>query len=190
MAGKELDPTLFIPAASNRETERRRVSQIRQLVRAFLPCKVAEIGAGSGYIGVLLTRDGASVTSVDITDHRVLEEARPNWITMDAVAFSLDCFDIVVCAGLLYHLNIEQQKTLAARFIGKTVILDTHFSRTEDSQCGRFTGQFRLPTASSKVEHPFVHNVPSLRRLFEQHFLIETFERLTFDRQVMLLIPK
>ena len=180
----------WIAADSDASTGKRRIAQIRQIARAFMPCRIADLGAGTCEISLKLKQDGADVLAVDWTDERVLSEAKEFFVQGDAVAFDASQFDLIVCAGLLYHLAIEQQEALAANWHGKPVILDTHFSRSPDAFKGEYAGQHREPSWSTKTNRPFVHTVPSLRKLFKNHRLIETFERTTPDRQTMLLMPR
>ena len=154
------------------------------------PCRVVDLGSGSGLIGMLIRKAGGEVTIVDASSSRVSAEARPFFHQADAVTYSLEPFDLIVCAGLLYHLNLSSQITLAANMAGKPVILDTHFARRADVIRGEFSGQFRRPTKSTKTNRPFVHTIESLRKLFPQHDLTEPFPRLSADRKVMVLRPK
>lgn len=179
----------WTPEPHDAGVHRRRVNQIRQLARGFLPCRIADIGCGTGEISWRLSRDGGQVTAIDCNDSRVIDRAKKLFCKGDAVTADLREFDLIVCAGLLYHLDLSSQRKLADSLDGKLVILDTHFSRRPDATIGDFSGQYRKATWSTKVEAAFVHTVPSLRRLFAGHYLVETFERLTWDRQVMLLIP-
>ena len=181
---------LWKPEPHDAGTHRKRLNQIRQLARGFYPCTVADIGCGTGEIAWRLTRDGANVTAIDCSDSRVMDRVRQLFHKGDAIATDLQKFNLIVCAGLLYHLDLESQLKLVKNIGGKPVILDTHFSRHPDSTIGDFSGQFRQPTWSTKVKQAFVHTIPSLRILFSKHHLIETFERLTPDRQVMLMVPR
>lgn len=180
----------WVAAEADGDAGTQRIAQIRQLARAFIPCKVVDLGAGSCEISLRLKNDGADVVAVDFTDERVLPDAKTFFEKADATSFDIRSFDLIVCAGLLYHLSIEQQQLLAGSMRGKHAIVDTHFSRSPDINVGEYTGQYRKPSWSTKVSSPFVHTVPSLRRLFSKHFVIETFTRTTPDRQTMLLIPR
>jgi SAM-dependent methyltransferase len=179
----------WIAADADADAGKRRVSQIRQLARGFLPCRVVDLGAGSCEISLRLKQDWAEVVAVDWTAERILSVAKDFFIQGDAVEFDSSWFDLIVCAGLLYHLSIEQQETLAEKWRSQPVILDTHFSRLPDVNAGQYSGQYRNPSWSTKIGKPFVHTVPSLRKLFTHHRVIETFSRTTPDRQTMLLIP-
>lgn len=167
-----------------------RIAQIRQLARAFMPCRIIDLGAGTCEISLRLKQDGAEVLAVDWTSERVLAAAKGFFVQTDATILEPDEFDLIVCAGLLYHLSLEQQERMARNWKGKPVILDTHFSRSPDTTISEYSGQYREPSWSTKTGMPFVHTVPSLRKLFAHHRLIETFARTTADRQTMLLIPK
>lgn len=180
----------WIAADADADAGKRRVAQIRQLVRGFLPCSVVDLGAGSCEISLRLKQDGAAVVAVDWTAERILSGAKDFFIQADAVQFDSSGFDLIVCAGLLYHLSLEQHETLAEKWRRQPMILDTHFSRSPDAVVGEYSGQYREPSWSTKIGNPFVHTVPSLRKLFRHHRLIETFTRTTPDRQTMLLIPK
>lgn len=180
----------WIAADADADAGKRRIAQIRQLARAFIPCRIIDLGAGTCEISLRLKQDGAEVLAVDWTSERVLSEAKGFFVQTDATILEPDEFDLIVCAGLMYHLSLEQQERMARNWKGKPVILDTHFSRSPDAVAGEYSGQYREPSWSTKIGKPFVHTVPSLRKLFKHHRLIETFVRTTPDRQTMLLIPK
>jgi len=180
----------WVAADAPPDAGRVRVAQIRQLARGFLPCKIIDLGCGTGEIAWKLHQDGAQVLAVDWTAERVIEQAKPFFVQTDATILQPDEFDLIVCAGLLYHLSIDQQQQIAKNWKGKPVILDTHFSRQPDVQMGDFFGQYREPSWSTKTQSPFVHTIPSLRKLFAGHYVIEAFGRTTPDRQTMLLVPK
>jgi hypothetical protein len=106
------------------------MSQIRQLARGFLPCKIIDLGAGTCEIALRLKQDGAEVLAVDWTIERVIDEAKQFFVQTDATILVPDEFDLIVCAGLLYHLSIEQQQRCSRNWSGKPVILDAPRAQT------------------------------------------------------------
>lgn len=185
-----LKQATFRMAPISRQSEHVRVDQILELAKPFLPCRAVDLGTGSGLIGMKLREHGADITLVDCTPRRVMPEARRFFVRADVPDINLRPFDLIVCAGLMYHMPLSGQVELANAVDGKPVILDTHFSRRPDVMRGDYMGQFRNPTRSTQCNHPFVHTIDSLRSLFCRHELTEPCPQISADRKVMLLVPR
>lgn len=80
--------------------------------------KILDIGTGTGYFAILLSREGHSVTGIDLTE-AMIEEARitakdyhvsPTFIQMDAQSTSFDdnTFDVIVTRNLTWTLPDPQ----------------------------------------------------------------------------------
>ena len=180
----------FRPAMMSKESQRVRVQQILQAARLFLPCRVVDLGTGSGLIGLQIRDAGGDVTLVDCSPKRLLPEAKPLFVRADVPDVPLTKFDLIVCAGLLYHMNLSTQIRFAEAVRRKPVILDTHFSLRPDTARGDYLGQFRKPSASTQGNRPFVHTIDSLRVLFPKHEFSEPFQNISLDRKVMILKPR
>ena len=81
---------------------------------AGAPCRVLELGAGTGRYSAALAREGMDVTALELADANfavLREKAReiPNLRAVqgdatDLHAFADDSFDVTLCFGPLYHL--------------------------------------------------------------------------------------
>lgn len=182
--------SLWLPATVPPGAHEKRINQIRKIARAWIPGKIVDLGTGTGELSVRLSADGATMTCVDSTDRRVLAQARDMFVQEDAVGFDLSPFDLVIMAGLFYHLDLSQQQQIVSQCRGKYCVLDTHFSRSPAAMQGSWSGQFRSPTASTTSLNPFVHTIPSLRIIWATHRLVEVDDRVTPDRQVFLGVPR
>lgn len=80
--------------------------------------KILDIGTGTGYFAILLSREGHSVTGIDLTK-AMIEEAQitardyqvsPTFIQMDAQSTSFDdnTFDVIVTRNLTWTLPDPQ----------------------------------------------------------------------------------
>lgn len=114
--GGRMMPATFRKATFNRESEAVRLRQIMAAAGEYLagtagrprlppennderntPCRVVDLGSGSGLIGMLIRKAGGEVTIVDASSSRVSAEARPFFHQADAVTYSLEPFDLIVC---------------------------------------------------------------------------------------------
>jgi SAM-dependent methyltransferase len=152
----ELAPGVFTkgPASSGEELKLRRV---RQLVRDLVPrplsqLRVLDLGAGEGLYGIELALSGAEVVFVEgrtAGAERIrfatgaLDLERVKVLTQDVQRLSLrehGEFDIVLCLGLLYHLDATEVLALLGQ-IGSVcrglLVLDTHIA-LEDDELARF----------------------------------------------------
>lgn len=139
-----------------------RVHAIVGFAAMYPPCRVCDVAAGNCAIPLQLETLGHSVTAFDITDCRVSDKARRMFIQKSALQIDYSQFDLIVCAGLLYHLPLAQQVQIVAAWGSRPVILDTHVTTKAARSQGRFRGLPRKPTTSSKAGMCFVHTVGSL----------------------------
>ena len=87
----------FRKATFSPESEAVRLRQIMDAACEFIPCRVVDLGSGSGLIGMMIRRAGGEATIVDASSSRVSAEARPFFHQADAVTYSLEPFDLIVC---------------------------------------------------------------------------------------------
>jgi 2-polyprenyl-3-methyl-5-hydroxy-6-metoxy-1,4-benzoquinol methylase len=111
-------------------------------------CRVLDLGCLDGQYSLEFGLHGATVVGLDARDSN-LEQARAakEKLGLDSVEFVLDDarnisperygrFDIVVCSGLLYHMNVPDVFQLVERMYDiadHLVIIDTHISLTPDT---------------------------------------------------------
>jgi SAM-dependent methyltransferase len=112
-------------------------------------CRVLDLGCLDGQYSVEFALHGASVVGVDVREsnlvqardaQRALGLDRLEFIRDDVrniTAARVGTFDIVVCSGLLYHLNVPDVFQFAEelfRLTGRLAIIDTHISLAPDSR--------------------------------------------------------
>jgi hypothetical protein len=112
-------------------------------------CRIADLGSAHGQISLELARRGASVLGIEGRDYWVdLANKNKLALGLNNVEFLKDDirnlteekygkFDIIVCAGVLYHLDtpdvfilIENMHAMCTNFL----IVDTHVARQPNTQ--------------------------------------------------------
>lgn len=91
--------------------------------------RVLDYCCGNGQISIFLAKNGAEIVGIDISDVSI-QDARNNAIhegvenntsfsVMDAekLEFDDDKFDIIICAGVLHHLDIQKAYSELARVL-------------------------------------------------------------------------
>lgn len=147
-----------------------RVQAIREAAAYYSPCRLFDVAAGDCSIPLALQADGFDVRAFDISRSRARPEAARIFQHGNALELDYSQCDLIVCAGLLYHLPIEHQIRLVSLWRSKPVILDTHVSiateRCTVTKSGlEYEGQHRVPTWSSRAGRCFVHTPTSLMGL-------------------------
>ncbi len=91
--------------------------------------KVLDYCCGGGGIAVFLAKNGADVTGIDISDISIeiakknaiqqKLQNRPTFLVMDGenLKFNNNTFDVIVCSGVLHHLNINKAYPELARVL-------------------------------------------------------------------------
>jgi hypothetical protein len=107
-----------------------RILIFAHLLRAISPGRLLDLGAGHCKFSLWASRHGFDVTAVDARTERVPppETLGPiKFIQSDVRAFDLSGFEVILCLGLIYHLDIADQFTLLQRCAETRaiVILDT-----------------------------------------------------------------
>jgi SAM-dependent methyltransferase len=112
-------------------------------------CRVLDLGCLDGQYSIEFALHGATVVGVDARESNLRHaQAAKELLRLDRVEFvhedarsisaeRLGRFDIVVCSGLLYHLNTPDVFHLVARMhemVDHLLIIDTHISLTPDSR--------------------------------------------------------
>jgi SAM-dependent methyltransferase len=112
-------------------------------------CRVLDLGCLDGQYSVEFALHGASVIGVDVRESN-LRQARTakEALGLDRLEFIQDdvrnvtvervgTFDIIVCSGLLYHLNVPDVFRFTEelfRLTNRLAIIDTHISLVPDSR--------------------------------------------------------
>lgn len=150
--------------------------------------KVVDLGAGPCIFAKLVQEKGLDVTAVDGRTERLPSDEELGsikFVQADVRDFDLSGFDLIMILGLLYHLEVSDQKALLERCINaKWVIVDTqvHFPelvctsqperfgpvvRTDSGYEGIEFQEANNPMAALGNPKSFWHTEASLLRLFE-----------------------
>ncbi|NBB50473.1 methyltransferase domain-containing protein [Rhizobium sp. CRIBSB] len=85
------------------------------------PCRVLDIGCGTGSVTLRLAKRGHTVTGVDPADGMLQvarmkdPEGRVDWVQAPAAEFSLpDRFDLAIMTGHVFQVFLDDAETLAA----------------------------------------------------------------------------
>lgn len=112
-----------------------RVRQFVAMVSILPAGRVLDLGSGHGVFAQICSAMGWEVTAQDVRATRFPQQARGiRWEVGDVLDLQVDRgeYDLVLCLGLLYHLDLDGQLALL-RTIGHTpLLLDTHVSTPED----------------------------------------------------------
>jgi SAM-dependent methyltransferase len=94
-----------------------------------LPAKAKVVDLGCGHCLFLqAARDlGYDATGIDARIDRVPPDLRAFVHQAKVQDADLDRYDLILCLGLLYHLELEDQIRLVERFHGQPAIVDTHY---------------------------------------------------------------
>jgi hypothetical protein len=164
--------------------------QFRQLVKLLPQSSFVDLACGGCHYTRILLGEGLKVLAFDNTRARVPEDCEEVFELADVTAMISFPGDVVICAGILYHLPLTVQIPMVERMRGKVVLLDTHFTHLSH-RYGPYRGVVRPTTASSQTQFDtaFVHTIDSLYDLFVNHTPLQ-LAPFTFERGWFLMIPK
>lgn len=167
------------------------------------PCpklSVIDLGCGTCVVSDRLRAMGdlwGEITVLDKSDERVPAKWEKSFWQMDLLGLKPADFlkyDLVIAAGIWYHMSLSQQTALLDALRMNPVVLDTHFTRVgavRVNRHGGVYGQYRKGTKSSMHRRPFVHCVESLAKQWQKtHAMFQLHPVVTEDRGVFLMMPK
>lgn len=97
--------------------------------------RLLDLGAGHGSFSSVAAAMGWEVTAQDVRSVRFPTRKRGvRWVTGDVLDLRIEPgeYDLVLCLGLLYHLDLPDQLTLLRKLSGSMLLLDTHASTEQD----------------------------------------------------------
>jgi hypothetical protein len=158
----------------------RRFEIFDRVLRLFPPGRLVDLGTGHGKFAIRAATRGWTATGVDARSTRFPQDPRVTWIEQDIHKHDLSGYDLVLCLGLFYHLDLSGQLDLLARCEGKPLILDTHVAngRNEhvlseeeqiDGYMGRWYSEPGLVTSSWENPRSFWPTPDSFYRLLREH---------------------
>jgi 2-polyprenyl-3-methyl-5-hydroxy-6-metoxy-1,4-benzoquinol methylase len=141
----------------------RRFEIFDRMLGLFPAGSVVDLGAGHGKFALWAASRGWSATAVDARSARFSEDSTVTWVEQDVRQHDLAGYDLVLCLGLFYHLDLPDQLDLLARCKGKPIVIDTHVANgrsthqvSEEETVGRYVGRwYREPgLVTSSWENP------------------------------------
>lgn len=101
---------------------------LRDLLSGFEPGYAADLGCGTGLFAIDAAERGWTVHATDARARDWPAHERVTFARQDVRDAEIGDADLVLCLGLLYHLDLPDQLALLARCAGIPMILDTHVS--------------------------------------------------------------
>jgi Methyltransferase domain len=155
------------------------------LLRMFPRGRLVDLGSGHGLFAVRAADQGWNVTAVDARATRFPADARITWQVQDIREHELTSYDLVLCLGLFYHLDLPDQLHLLANAKGIPIILDTHVAiarnpgkhqLSEEQEVDGYTGRWysepgdtTVATSSWGNTRSFWPTTDSLKRMLADH---------------------
>jgi SAM-dependent methyltransferase len=124
-----------------REIDVARMNILRGILAGFTPGRVIDLACGTGMFAVLAADLGWQVTAVDARS-RPWADLRVTWRQQDIRDTDLNGFDLVLCLGIFYHLELADQVKLLGKCSGTPLILDTHMSMSGAETEGGYAGHW------------------------------------------------
>jgi hypothetical protein len=148
-----------------------------------MPKNIVDLGAGPCVFAKYARDRGHNVTAVDAREARVPEDLGSiRFVRADVRDYDLSPFDVIVCLGLFYHFDLDDQIEILRRSCGKPLILDSQVHVKELVVPGTGDWQNKIvrrdgyegvvypegdnPMASIGNKVSFWHTEKSLERLF------------------------
>ena len=172
----EISPGLFTISEDVPDRSSERAFVYLQLIKLFSnrkleDCRILDLGCLEGGIGIRLAQKGASVVGVDVREGHLIKakfssdalglQDRIKWVKSDITEndfwFQAGSFDIIVCSGLLYHMDAADLPILFERIFNSCskdalLIIDTNISPTPRQSVQLTSGQ--IVCGSFWEEHP------------------------------------
>lgn len=160
--------------------KRARRRAFTQLVGLFPPGHLVDLGAGHGRFSRYAADLGWQVTAVDARTDRFPDDPRPRWVEADVRTVDLAAYDLVLCLGLFYHLDLDDQLDLLARAAGRPMIIDTHLDHgthehelserqsPREGYTGRFYREPRALTSAVGNRASFWPTLPTFHRMLHE----------------------
>lgn len=177
-------------------------SQILELIRPMLPEHFKAIDLGCGHCLFMDTAadQGFDVYGLDAREERVPAKWRER-VTLGRVQDAdLAPYDCIFCLGIYYHLTLEDQLAMVAKFSGRPAIVDTHYCSAAPSKtlmaggqvyAGRDYAEGTALTSSYNDPVTFWPTEPDLIRILGQnHQVMKWLPEHYPGRSFYLLIPK
>jgi SAM-dependent methyltransferase len=186
------------------QVDQRRLNTLRSLLGALQPGRAVDLGTGHGRFAMLAADLGYRVTAVDARRERWPEDERIEWVQADVREVDLAPFDLILCLGLFYHLQLDDQLRLLTGASGRPLVIDTHLDhgehehpltatvQTVDGYVGRFYREPGKLTSSWGNRMSFWPTLQTFHRMLSEHGFttVLTLEPwIAGDRTIFACLP-
>jgi SAM-dependent methyltransferase len=153
-----------------------------------------DLATGHGKFARLAKEMGYNVTAIDARKDRMPNYKGIKWIVDDLANINISDYQIVLCLGILYHLNDPEE--LVKRMKNSITILDTHFAASEKVEHLGYKGDFYKEnrsalTSSFNDDLSFWPSKKELLRMLNKYYsvVMELIPSYMNGRTFFLLIP-
>ena len=119
-----------------------RTDVFRALLEPLAPGRLLDLATGHGSFALTALDMGWEVTAVDARDDRLPSSDDVDWIQADVRDFDVSGYDAIAVLGLLYHLELSDQRELLKRCAPTLTIIDTHVSLRPKAAVGAYLGHY------------------------------------------------
>ena len=168
------------------------IHEITRKLKKYSVKKVLDLGCGSGWLSIFISKYGFEVTGIDIAEPAIElgklwakeDNANVNFLVGDLLnlPFKEDSFDAVVCNSVLEHFRLDQAKILFEK-IHKVLTEKGFFFGCFDS-VGSGKGEYFELEDTTHVYTDQMRQGMMLRNFSDQELkeLLSNFDILSFDK--------
>lgn len=168
------------------------IHEITRKLKKYQVKKVLDLGCGSGWLSIFISKYGFDVTGIDIAKPAIElgktwageDNAKVNFLVGDLLnlPFKENTFDAIICNSVLEHFRFDQAKTLFEK-VNKILIEKGFFFGCFD-QVGSGKGEYYELTDTTHVYTDEMRKGMMLRNYSDQELkeLLSSFDILSFDK--------
>lgn len=125
-----------------RPIDAQRADILLKLLDLFQPGHLIDLACGTGMFAQMAARWGWQVTALDVRRRPWPDDPHVTWLEQDVRDADLAGFDLILCLGIFYHLELPDQVKLLGKCAGTPLILDTHVSLAGGETVDGCTGHY------------------------------------------------
>lgn len=168
------------------------IHEITRKLKKYKVNKVLDLGCGSGWLSIFISKYGFDVTGIDIAKPAIdlasrwaeEDKAKVNFIAADIMnlPFEEGSFDAIVCNSVLEHFRLDQAKILFENI--KKILKEKGFLFGSFDKVGSGKGEFFQLNDATHVYTDQMRKGMMLRNYSDEEIrnLLENFDVLSFDK--------
>lgn len=168
------------------------IHELTRKLKKYKVKKVLDLGCGSGWLSIFISKYGFDVTGIDIAKPAIElgktwaaeDNATVNFLVGDLLnlPFKEGSFDAVVCNSVLEHFRLDQAKILFEKI--HTVLAEKGFFFSCFDQVGSGKGEYFELSDSTHIYTDQMRKGMMLRNYTDQELkeLLSNFDILSFDK--------